>query len=100
MIDALANHSWKVILACKEVGISRQTHYNWERDYPEYRKALQVKFCEAQVKLNRRLSQRIRADMRRGDLVAMDATRFVYGEKIVKRILEGEDYEFNLFTMS
>jgi len=37
MIEALKKSLGIVTTACKEVGIERQTHYNWLKDDPEYK---------------------------------------------------------------
>ena len=38
MIDALKKTLWIVTSACLQVGISRETHYQWLEKYPEYAK--------------------------------------------------------------
>ena len=40
MVDALVKSLGIVTIACKECNISRQTHYNWYNDDPEYKKAV------------------------------------------------------------
>lgn len=40
MVDAMTNNLGNVTNACKEVGISRQTHYNYYNDDPEYKKVI------------------------------------------------------------
>ena len=40
MIEALDKSLGIVSTACKMVDISRQTHYNWMKDDPEYKKAV------------------------------------------------------------
>jgi len=40
MIDALVKSLGVVTLACKEVGIARQTHYVWYNEDLEYKKAV------------------------------------------------------------
>lgn len=37
MIEALKKSLGIVTTACKEVGIERQTHYNWLKDDPDYK---------------------------------------------------------------
>lgn len=41
MIEALIKCLGIVTTACKEVGISRQTHYEWYKEDEEYRKAVE-----------------------------------------------------------
>jgi hypothetical protein len=40
MIDALEKSYGIVTVACRNVGVSRQTHYNWIRDDKEYSSAV------------------------------------------------------------
>ena len=40
MIEALNKSLGVVTIACKEVGISRQTHYEWYKEDEEYHKAV------------------------------------------------------------
>ena len=40
MIDALVKHLGIVTNACKEVGIARQTHYEWYAEDPKYKNAV------------------------------------------------------------
>lgn len=40
MIEALTKSLGIVTIACKEVGISRQTHYEWYKEDAEYKKAV------------------------------------------------------------
>lgn len=40
MIDALTKALGVVTIACKEIGISRQTHYDWYNNDPEYKKTV------------------------------------------------------------
>lgn len=40
MLDALERSLGIVSTACEKAGISRQTHYNWLKDDPEYREAV------------------------------------------------------------
>lgn len=41
MLDALEKHYGIVTYACKDVGISRVSHYNWLDEDPEYKKAVE-----------------------------------------------------------
>lgn len=41
MLEALKKSLGVVSTACEEVGISRQTHYNWLNDDPEYKSAVE-----------------------------------------------------------
>jgi len=55
MITALEQSLGVVTPACKNVGISRQTHYDWLNDDEEYKKAVQalddvaIDFAESQL---------------------------------------------------
>ena len=55
MIEALESALGIVTTACKKVGISRETHYNWLRKDEEYKKAVQsiedvvLDFAESQL---------------------------------------------------
>ena len=40
MIEALERHLGIATKAAKEIGISRHTHYDWMREDPEYKKAV------------------------------------------------------------
>ncbi|NMC75894.1 MAG: hypothetical protein GYA60_01145 [Candidatus Methanofastidiosa archaeon] len=40
MIEALNKNLGVITLACKEVGICRQTHYDWYKEDEKYRKAV------------------------------------------------------------
>lgn len=40
MIEALNKNLGVITLACKEVGICRQTHYDWYKEDEQYRKAV------------------------------------------------------------
>jgi len=40
MIDALEKSLGIVTIACKSVGMSRQTHYRWLKEDPEYAKSV------------------------------------------------------------
>jgi len=39
MLDALENSLGIVSVACRKIGISRQTHYRWQQEDPDYDKA-------------------------------------------------------------
>lgn len=39
MIEVLENQMGNVTVACKQVGISRETHYKWLKEDPKYKKA-------------------------------------------------------------
>lgn len=41
MLEALEKHYGIVTYACKDVGISRVSHYNWLDEDPEYKKAVE-----------------------------------------------------------
>jgi hypothetical protein len=40
MVEALSKSLGVVAVACKEVGICRQTHYDWYKNDPEYKTAV------------------------------------------------------------
>lgn len=40
MLDALERSLGIVSTACEKAGVSRQTHYNWLKDDPEYKAAV------------------------------------------------------------
>ena len=42
MLDALERSLGIVSTACEKAGISRQTHYNWMKDDPEYKEAVRA----------------------------------------------------------
>lgn len=42
MLDALERSLGIVSTACEKAGISRQTHYNWLKDDPEYKEAVRA----------------------------------------------------------
>ena len=42
MLDALECSLGIVSTACEKAGISRQTHYNWLKDDPEYKEAVRA----------------------------------------------------------
>lgn len=39
MLEALENSLGIVSVACRKIGISRQTHYRWQKEDPDYDKA-------------------------------------------------------------
>ena len=55
MIEALEKSLGVVTSACKSVGISRETHYRWTREDPEYQEAVEdisgvaLDFAESQL---------------------------------------------------
>jgi hypothetical protein len=55
MIDALEKSLGVVTSACKQVGIARQTHYEWYKEDPEYKQAVDeladvaIDFAESQL---------------------------------------------------
>jgi hypothetical protein len=61
MIDALVKTLGIVTLACKEVGIARQTHYAWYKEDDEYKTAvedvLDVALDFAESKLHKQIDK-------------------------------------------
>ena len=55
MLNALERSLGIVTSACKALGLSRQTHYNWMKDDPEYKSAVEsiedmaIDFAESQL---------------------------------------------------
>ena len=95
LIEALRRKGGSVSAACEEVGISRQTHYNWYREDAHYRDLVDRLIEELEEDLNRWICARIRTDFKERNTEEMESELFVYGKKLIDRILAGENITFN-----
>jgi len=58
MLEALSETFFNITASCKQVGIDRQTHYNWVGKFDHYKKACEdiensfINIAESQLKKN------------------------------------------------
>jgi len=61
MIEALTKSLGVVTIACKEVGIARNTHYDWYKEDPDYKNAVDdladVALDFAEAKLHKQIEK-------------------------------------------
>ncbi|MFP6859345.1 MAG: hypothetical protein VCA73_18850 [Roseibacillus sp.] len=95
LIEALRKSCGSVSAACEEVGISRQTHYNWYREYGDYREQVDRTIEEFQSNLNRGFSEQLRQNLKTGGKESLRTARTIWRPEVVKRIKRGETHEFN-----
>jgi hypothetical protein len=95
VLAALRLKSGRIILACDEAGVSRQTHYNWYRTDPDYRERFDNTIAEMRDALNKLLSERIRKAIEEGDKKAVDEFRFIMGQPALDLVKRGKIYPFN-----
>ena len=95
LIEALRRKVGSVSAACEEVGISRQTHYNWYREYGDYREQVDRTIEEFQSNLNRGFSEQLRQNLKTGGKESLRTARTIWEPEVVKRIKRGETHEFN-----
>lgn len=99
MICALYNQLGNIELALEEAGVSRQNHSNWLKENRSYLRACRRKLNSAQNDFNALVSRRICEAFRSGDKEAIAATRFVYDEQVINRVLAGEIVKFNYLNI-
>ncbi len=42
LLNAIGRHHWNVAAACREVGVTPQTHHVWLKNYPEYKEQFET----------------------------------------------------------
>lgn len=95
MIRALGQHRGNVVIASVKAGVSLQSHRSWIKTNRRYMRACQRKLNQAQRDLNAILSARICESIQSGDKESIAATKFVYSQDVINRVMAGEIYEFN-----
>ena len=96
LLAALRLKRGNVVSACRDANVSRQTHYNWCSNDSAYRNRFESALAEMQDALNELDPGRIREAIQKDEKKAVDAARFIWGQRVIDNVKSGTTHPFDL----